>query len=248
VGTRGFKDYFSGHAAEYARHRPTYPPELFAHLAELAPRREQAWDCATGSGQAALALAAHFAHVIATDASPEQLSSAAVHARVAYRLAAAERSGIETATVDCVTIAQALHWFDLEAFYAEVRRVLVPRGVIAAWSYDVASISPQVDAILARYYREIVGPYWPAERSAVENGYRTLAFPFEELATGRWEMRVHWELEQLLGYVATWSASRRYAAARGSDPLDLVRAELERAWGAAPRDVTWPLLARIGRV
>lgn len=245
-----FKDHFGGHAQDYARFRPTYPAALYTYLAGLAPARELAWDCATGSGQAALGLAVHFAHVVATDASAGQIAAAAAHPTIEYRVAPAEHSGLASANADLVTVAQALHWFDLDAFYAEVRRVLKPDGVIAAWCYALMRISPKVDAVIDRYYREIVGPHWPPERAHVDAHYRTLAFPFTEAVAPPFRMDTRWTLDEFIGYLDTWSATQRYVQANGTHPLEQIREPLAWAWGAdrAARTIVWPLHLRIGRV
>lgn len=243
-----FKDHFSTHSAEYARYRPNYPPALFDWLAQLVPERALAWDVGTGSGQAALGLARHFARVVASDAAEAQLRNAVAHPRVVYKVMPAERGDLDDASADLVTVAQALHWFDFDRFYAEVRRVLKPRGAIAAWTYGVNRIAPEIDAIVQRYYVEIVGPYWPPEREYVDKAYRTIPFPFEEIEAPRFEMQQPWTLDDLLGYLGTWSASKRYAEARGEDPIALIREPLARAWGTSTeRTVEWPLYLRAGR-
>lgn len=244
-----FKDHFSDRPAEYARYRPGYPSALFDWLASLAPARALAWDVGTGTGQAALGLAAHFERVIATDAAETPLRHAEAHERVVYKVTPAERSGLAEAAVDLITVAQALHWFDFDGFYAEVRRVLKPAGVIAAWTYGLMQVTPEVDALMRRYARDIVGPYWPAERRYVDQSYRNIPFPFEEIEPPAFRMQAEWRLEDLLGYLNTWSATKRYAQARGADPREWVRAELAQAWnGAERRLITWPLGLRVGRL
>lgn len=245
-----FIDRFGGHARDYARFRPVYPPALYTYLAGLVAQRGLAWDCATGSGQAALGLVDHFARVTATDASREQIAAATPHPRIEYRAAPAERSGFAAASVDLVTVAQALHWFDVDAFYTEVRRVVKPGGVLAAWCYGLTRIAPDLDGVVDRYYRDIVGPYWPAERRHVDDQYRSIAFPFEDIAAPAFRMEQRWTLDEFLGYLATWSATQRYRETHGENPLELIRAPLARAWGedSAPRVVGWPLHLRIGRV
>jgi SAM-dependent methyltransferase len=244
-----FPDHFSGHAADYARYRPDYPDELFAFLASLAPTRRLAWDCATGSGQAAAGLARHFERVVATDASARQIEEAPPVPRVAFGVSPAESAPLPDAAVDLVTVAQALHWFDLPSFFSEVRRVLVPEGVIAVWCYDLLSIAPEIDSILNRFYRDRVGEYWPRERSIVERGYASLDFPFDEIEVPPFTMEKEWALEDLLGYVRTWSAVRRFMAARGEDPVLALERELAPAWGPSPgpRRAVWDLDLRVGR-
>jgi SAM-dependent methyltransferase len=248
-GSGAFPDHFSAVAAQYAAHRPDYPRALFDWLADAAPSTRAAWDCGTGSGQAAVGLARRFESVFATDASAEQVARARRHRRVAYRAAPAESSGLPAGSVDCVTVAQALHWFDRERFWAEARRVLVPGGVLAAWCYLLFRVDAAVDAVVGRFYGDVVGPYWPPERALVEKGYATIAFPFEELPAPRFRMVKRWTLSQLEGYLTTWSAVRGYVAARGEDPLAALRPELSAAWGgpARVRRVVWDLEVRAGR-
>lgn len=243
-----FKDHFSGHAALYSQYRPDYPADLYAFLARQTPAHHTAWDCATGSGQAAMALTGHFEQVIATDASASQLENASQNGKVDYRVSPAEASGLDEGSVDLITVAQALHWFDLQAFYAEVERVLKPGGVLAIWSYNLLRCSPEIDALLYHYYSEIVGPYWPPERIHIENGYRNLPFPYAEESSPDFAMIAEWSLEQLLGYLGTWSATQRYTKEIGADPIALIRNEITRLWGDTPhRTITWPLNLRWGR-
>jgi SAM-dependent methyltransferase len=243
-------DHFSGVAGAYARFRPTYPAALFSWLAALAPSCSFAWDCATGNGQAAVGLADHFAEVVATDHSAAQIAQARVHPRVEYRVAPAEASGLPSGSADLVTVAQALHWLDLDRFYAEARRVAAPGAVVAAWCYNLLEVDPRVNAVIGRFYGQVVGPFWPPERRLLEAGYRTLAFPFAAVEPPAFAMASAWTLADLLGYLSTWSATQRYAAARRADPVDLVRADLAAAWGDADarRTVRWPLHLRVGRV
>ncbi len=242
-------DHFSAVAEGYARFRPTYPPELFAWLAGLPGHPRVAWDVATGNGQAAVALAEHFARVEASDHSAAQVERAVAHPRVAYRVAPAERSGLADGSVDLVTVAQALHWFDHARFYREVERVLAPGGAIAVWCYNLLDVDPAVNVVLRRYYTEVVGSYWPAERRLLEDGYRTIPFPFDEIDPPSFAMRAPWRLADLVGYLGTWSATDRYRSANGEDPVALVAADLAAAWGEpeAVREVRWPLTLRVGR-
>lgn len=245
-----FKDHFSTQAAGYARARPTYPPELFATLAALAPGKALAWDCGTGNGQAARGLAAHFERVVATEPSAAQLAQAVPHPRVTYQQSGETLTGVADTSVDLVTAAQAAHWFDRPAFYAEVRRVLRPGGVIALWSYGFCTITPAVDALVHKFYSQTVGPFWPPERVMVETGYRDFDFPFAEFSFPAVAMTHEWALDEFVEYLGTWSAVVRYRQANNVDPLLPLRVELAAAWGDAPqkRRIVWPLVGRIGRV
>jgi len=244
----GFKDHFSRLAAGYSRYRPAYPPDLIAFVAGCAPDRRRAVDCATGSGQAAVALAAHFESVLAVDGSARQLANAQPHDRVHYACSMAEHLPVADHGVSLVAAAQAVHWFDFERFHAECRRVLVPGGVLAVWTYEKFRATPAVNAVMDRFYEQVIGPYWPPERRYVDEGYRTIPFPWQELAAPRFALRTDWTLEQALGYVATWSSVQRYRDAHGGDdPLPGLRADLTSAWRAdGTLRLEWPIHLRLG--
>ena len=244
----GFQDHFSQRSSAYHRFRPRYPDGLFRYLASFTDRHELAWDCASGSGQAAQGVAGHFRVVVATDASAAQIDHGITHPAVRYGVMTAEQSGLATASVDLITVAQALHWLDLDRFYSEAKRVLQPRGVLAAWCYGLLSVSPELDAVIADLYARLLGPYWPPERRLVDEGYARLPFPFVPLPTGRWEVTAEWTWEELVGYLGTWSAVQRFRRQQGRDPVALVSQQLRRAWGAAVhRDIHWPIALRVGR-
>ena len=246
-----FADHFSRIAASYATYRPRYPEALFAWLASIAPARDRAWDCGTGNGQAAAALSHQFTYVVATDPSMAQIASAESADGISYAVMTSERPAIASGSVALITVAQALHWFDRDLFFAEARRALVPRGVLAVWSYGLCALGdPALDAALRRFHGETVGPYWPAERALVDAGYDQLAFPFDEILSPGFAMTADWTLEQLAGYVDTWSAVQRARAESGKDPLPELVATLHAAWGPAgsSRIVRWPLSLRAGRV
>jgi SAM-dependent methyltransferase len=248
--TTSFKDHFSGHAATYAAYRPSYPPRLFAWVASVVAQRRQAWDAGTGSGQAAIGLADHFERVIATDASAAQLTHAAAHPRVEYRVAAAEASGLPAQAVDLVTVAQALHWFDIPAFFTEVRRVLAPGGVLAVWCYGDPTLDhPELDDILRRYNRGTVEEYWPPERNLVLDEYRAVRFPFDEMVSPPFSLEAAWSLPELVGYLRSWSATNRYAKAHGVDPVLAVEGAMRSTWGAPEtrHTIRWPVTLRVGR-
>jgi len=245
-----FSDHFSSSASGYARFRPGYPPALFAWLASVASDRHRAWDCGTGSGQAAVRLADHFAHVVATDPSAAQLAHASRHPVVHYAAMSAERSALADDSASVVTVAQALHWFDQPAFYAEARRVLMSRGVVAVWSYGLCTVrDAALDAIIHRFHGETVGPFWPPERRLVDEGYRHLSLPFHALSAPALAMEAQWTLERFGGYLSTWSAVQRARDATGVDPLPPVVAALRTAWGPAgsSRRIEWPLTLLAGR-
>lgn len=243
-----FKDHFSKQAADYAKFRPQYPQELFDYLGNTAPSRQLVWDCGTGNGQAAVGLASVFDRVIATDASEKQIANAKPHDRVEYRVASAETSGIDSATIDLIMVAQALHWFDLDRFYAEAQRVLRPNGVLAASAYNLLHIESRIDEVVNRYYYEVVGSFWPPERELVEQ-FAALPFPFDEFDPPKFEMNARWNLDHLVGYLRSWSSTQRFIAAKKSDPLEQIMDDLRNAWDEPQRTrrVIWPLTLRVGR-
>ncbi|HJV35836.1 class I SAM-dependent methyltransferase [Geomonas sp.] len=245
-----FKDHFSEVSKAYREFRPEYPEELFQWLAEVAPARERALDCGCGTGQATVALARCFDEVTGVDPSAKQIEAAIADEKVRYLVAPAEQTGVPQGSQDLIIAAQALHWFDLDAFYAEVRRVARPQAVFAAITYGLFTLTPELDRVLGRLYGDMLGSYWPPERRHVDAGYRTLAFPFEEIAVPEIAMTVRWSFEQVIGYLSTWSAVKEYKAKTGEDPVALVGAELEEAWGdrQESRQVAWPLKIRAGRV
>jgi len=242
-----FADHFSEKSAGYAQSRPTYPDELFRLVAEYAPARERAWDCATGNGQAAIGLARHFRRVEATDASADQIGHAIAAAGVNYSVQPAERTRFEDATFDAVCVAQAIHWFDIARFHAEARRVLRPGGVVLVTAYGWSHVSPEFDRELERAVLAPIRPLWPAQNQLIFDGYRDVPFPYDPIELPPLRIEVRWSLEQYLAYIGTWTATRRLLQ---SDPAFLERAagELAAAWGTeGERIVTMPLLVRFGR-
>lgn len=240
---------FSTVAREYANFRPGYPPELFAWLARISRSREAVWDCGCGSGQASVALAEHFSLVLATDVAPEQIDVAKPHPRVRYSVAPAEHSGLAAASVDLVTVAQALHWFDVTAFYAEAVRMARPGALLAIWNYPRPHFADaELDRRFFAFYSEVVGPYWPPERRHIEAGCRTLPFPFEEIETPAFGLELIWNIEQVAGYVSSWSATARYRKELAADPVPLLRDSLAGVWpaGDASVPIRMPLVLRVG--
>ncbi len=209
-----------------------------------------AWDCATGSGQAARGLASRFELVIATDASSAQLAQAEPHPRIEYRVAPAEASGLESHSADIVCVAQALHWVDARRFFDEARRVAKPYGVVAVWGYgDPVIEGNEANSIVYEYNRGTIEKYWLPERQLLLDGYRTIEFPFAEVKAPAFTLEQRWTLLELAGYLRTWSATARYAAELGKDPVAPVEETLRRVWGgdAHRRVISWPLFLRVGR-
>ena len=244
-----FQDHFSAVSAGYQQYRPSYPDELFYHLAHLCLAHDCAWDCATGTGQSARVLVPYFQRVIATDASEAQVVMAATGSKkgLEFKTALAEKSGLADCSVDLITVSQAAHWFDLDAFSDEVRRVLKPEGILAIWCYSLLSVEADIDEAINHFYYEVVGPYWPFERKLVENGYQDIELPFSQLDVPNFEMLAHWDFSQLMGYLSTWSALRLYIEEQGHDPLIELAAKLTPIWGEAAqiKTIRWPLALRI---
>jgi len=243
-----FKDLFSGQPDAYARFRPTYPAAAFAWLAEQTPGTKLAVDVGTGNGQAALGLAEHFERVIGFDPSEAQLQNVRAHPRVEYRQSRAEQLAVEDASSDALFVAQALHWFQHDAFFREVRRVLVPGGVLAVSCYELSEITPEIDAVVMELYRGYLGAFWEPERRMVETRYRTVDFPFPELTAPFFAMRAMWSVDDMIGYLGTWSPLKRFRNERGFDPLEAIVPKLRAAWGDTPqREVVWPFTVRAFR-
>lgn len=244
-----FKDHFSARAAIYSQFRPQYPQPLFDWLGSLVERHRLAWDCGTGNGQAATSLAAYFDNVVATDASEKQIAQAAQHPGVEYRVATAYESGLAVRSVDLVTVAQAIHWFDRDAFYQEAKRVMHARGALAIWGYgDPMMESDELGAIVHQYNRGTIEEFWRPERQILLDGLRTIDFPFREVEAPEMTLECHWTLAELTGYLRTWSATAAYADHIGTDPVEPVEAALAAHWGSPDerRRIQWPLHTRAG--
>ncbi|MDW3647100.1 MAG: class I SAM-dependent methyltransferase [Bacteroidia bacterium] len=243
-----FKDHFSRHASIYQKFRPNYPDELFSYLAGLCEKKELAWDCGTGNGQAAQGLSAHFHKVIATDPSQSQIEQARAHPQITYRLASAEESDLLDQSIDLLCIAQALHWFDFERFYPEAERILKKGGLIAAWSYGLPGISEELDSLIQNFHDEILKGFWKEENEFVNRSYTTIPFPFPEIPSPNFSMEKEGNFEDLLGLLESFSAVQRYKEVRGRNPLLKIRTELLHAWGASEkkRSFRWQIPLLIG--
>lgn len=243
------QDHFSGVAGDYARFRPGYPAALFDWLAANSPGRDFAWDCGCGNGQASAPLAERYRRVTATDFSARQIELAKPHPRIDYRVARAEASGLPDRCADLVTVAQALHWFDFDRFYAEVGRVLKPGGLFAAWTYQLLRAEPAINEVLADFYANTLGPYWPPERRWVDLAYGgDMPFPFRGITTPAFEIRLTWSLEDMLAYLGTWSATTRYRRTRGDDPIPVLGERLAPIWQTGTREIVWPIALRAGHL
>ncbi len=243
-----FKDHFSGHSADYQRYRPHYPDELFRFLAESSREHNTAWDAGTGNGQGAVRLADYFTDVLATDPSANQIADAIPHPRVTYHVSRAEQCPAASHSLDLITVAQALHWFDFDAFFSEAQRVIKPGGLLAAWTYGLAQVDEEVDRVVHEFYRTEIDAYWPPERRFVEEKYSTITFPFEEIDCPKLQTTMAYTLDDYMGYLNTWSAVKKYQAAKGRNPLTTIEKAMHKAWGS-PGDVKtvwWPIYMRAG--
>lgn len=245
-----FKDHFSKRSGDYAAYRPTYPTVLSDYLAGLCADAGTALDVGCGTGQLSTLLARRFSRVIAIDASAQQIAHAEPHERVEYRVAPAERTELPERSVDLITVAQAAHWFDLSAFYEEACRVGKPGAVLTLITYGVLQADPEIDPTIQHFYKNVIGPYWPPERRHVEEGYRSLPFPFDELDPPSLAIEVQWRADDLIGYADTWSAVRAAEEALGQQPIELFRRDVTKAWGDPERrrTIRFPLSLRIGRI
>lgn len=247
--TMTFKDNFSKQADIYAKYRPHYSQELYAFLATLTHERKLAWDCGTGNGQAALGLAEFYESVLATDPSPQQIANCIPHPQIHYKVETAENSSIPSETADIITIANALHWFNHDAFYKEVNRVLKPGGVIAAWAYLNPSVNPAVNEVITYLHDNILGDYWLAENRHVENGYNTIPFPFQPISSPVFTSEKQMNLDDFIQFLNTWSATQRFINTNNTNPVDIVAKKLREAWGHPDDEntISWELFLKTGR-
>lgn len=245
-----FKDHFSAQSADYAKYRPKYPKALYEFIFQHCPNKTLAWDCATGSGQVAVALAQKFDKVIATDASTNQIEHAGKHPNVYYHVAQAEESGLAEDTVDLITVGQAMHWFNFDAFYKEAERVAQSGALLVIWGYGVHSITPEVDAVVHQLNDEYIGPYWPPERKYIDEHYDSIFFPYDALTVPPLQMQLYIPMQVLVGYLNTWSSTQAYIKEHGENPVEKILPELEAAWGKPDsiKAITWPLFVKAGYI
>jgi Methyltransferase domain len=241
-------DRFSGHASLYAQYRIDYPDELYDYLLRAVPQRTIAWDCATGNGQVAGALAERFSRVEATDISETQLLLAVQKPNIHYQVSSAERTPFADHTFDLITVAQALHWFDVAAFHREVQRVAKPGAVIAEWGYGLVQIADDLDPLVLDFYRNRVGPYWDPQRKYIDDQYATLPFPFANVQQSEFVVRRNWSLDRFLNYLRTWSAVRQYIHENEEDPVVGLGDRLKSGWDHGEREVKFGVFLRMGRV
>lgn len=244
-------DHFNQGSDKYVCFRPDYPESLFTYLLSLVNKEANVWDCGTGNGQAAAALAREFRNVLATDINLQQLEVASQKNNIQYVCCSAEKTPFMQHTIDLVTVAQALHWFNLENFYEEVRRVAKPSSIIAVWCYSLGSINDNVDPLICKLYTDILGDeYWPRERRYIDDQYRTIAFPFRKIQSPSFTIEKKINFSSLVGYLHTWSAVKEYQQRKHSNPIDLVYELLVSAWGELQieRIIRWPVHLLVGRI
>jgi ubiquinone/menaquinone biosynthesis C-methylase UbiE len=242
------KDLFTKQSEAYAKFRPSYPREIFDFLVTQVRERNTAWDCATGNGQVAASLAEHFKEVYATDISEGQLSKAIQKPNIVYRIEAAEKSSFNDSMFDLITVAQAIHWFNFEKFYSEVKRTLKPEGIFAVIGYTLPKVDEEVDSILTHFYENTLHGYWDDERKYIDEMYLTIPFPFHELQAPIFIAQYFWEAEQLIGFLNSWSAVQHYINKNNSNPVDLVADDLRKCWRPnSKKTIIFPMMLRVGR-
>jgi SAM-dependent methyltransferase len=241
------KDYFSGHSKIYAAFRPSYPQALYDFILKHDTNESSAWDCATGNGQVAKVLAKYFKNVYATDISQQQLDNAIQADNIYYAISAAEKTSFPENQFDLITVGQALHWFDVNAFYTEVKRVGKNNSVIAVWGYSLCTINEDIDKIFLDYYNNIVGPYWDQARRLVEDEYKNIPFPFKQIAAPKFEINVSWTLNEFVGYLTSWSATQKYIKVNKKDPVEDVNKKLQQHWNDHElKSVRFPVFVKLG--
>ncbi len=243
------KDNFSSASDQYAKYRPVYPQEFFTYLNSILPNKNAAWDCGTGNGQVAIELAKTFHHVHATDISQSQIDNAAQAGNITYSVQPAESTNFEDGSFDLIVIAQAIHWFDFERFYSEVRRTAKDDALICVVGYNRPKVSEEIDGLITSFYTNIIGPYWDKERRYIDEDYKTIPFPFEEIQAPQFANKLHWTLEHMIGYLNTWSAVKHFIKQNNYNPIDQLQTEIEKHWNKEEtKEINFPLLLRIGRI
>ena len=242
------KDNFSKQADIYAKYRPHYPQELFDVILQQIERNKNVWDCATGNGQSAKVLATYFENVFASDISQKQIDNAGQAENIYYSVQPAEQTNFAGDTFDLITVSQALHWFATEAFYKEVKRVSKPPAVFAAWAYSLLYISPEIDGLIRSFYTNVIGPYWDTERKYVDEEYKTIPFPFKEITAPKFDMEYYWTIEEVEGYLNTWSALQKFIAANNYNPVPDVIKRIIPYWKNERMKISFPLHIRMGLI
>ncbi|QSE96638.1 class I SAM-dependent methyltransferase [Fulvivirga lutea] len=235
------KDKFSKDSDNYGKYRPTYPEGLYDYIKSKLNGRSQAWDCATGNGQVAGRLAEIFEKVEATDLSANQIKHAIIKSNIHYSVQVAEKTNFSDHQFNLITVGQALHWFNFDQFFKEVKRVLKPDGVLIAFGYGLNYVNAEVDEIIKHFYFNIIGPYWDDERKHIDDKYQSISFPFDEVQRQNFHLKVAWDINHYLGYLNTWSAVKHYQKKNGKNPVDQIKADLNETWGSMNLEVTFPI-------
>ncbi len=242
------KDNFSKQSPGYSKYRPSYPQELFEYLLSLVPNKNCAWDCGTGTGQFASGLANYFNEVYATDFSENQIEHAVKKNNIFYKVEKAEQTSFLDNQFDLITVAQAIHWFEFDKFYKEVKRTLKPGGMIAVTGYHLPRINKQIDEIVDDFYLNIVGKYWDNERKYIDEYYKTILFPFDEIKTPEFSSQYKWSLNHLIGYLNTWSAVQHYKDKNNNNPVDLINSRLKKFWKEDEMKlIDFPIILKAGK-
>ena len=244
-------EYFNVRSNDYKKYRPVYPKELFDFLADIAPANDLAWDCGCGTGQATAALSDYFDKVTGTDVSEGQIKNAIKKQNIIYKVISEETSGFKDNSVDLVTCAQSLHWLTLNKLYKEVKRVLKPGGIIAVWTYNLFRVNKEIDSLIDKFYFDIIYSYWPEQRKHVESKYKELDFPFNKRPAPQFSMEAEWNIDQLIGYLNTWTGVQNYIEFEAFNPLEFIEKELQTIWKknkSKKKIIVWPLTLKVGTV
>jgi SAM-dependent methyltransferase len=242
------KDNFSSGSDNYAKYRPAYPAVFFTYLNSLVEHKQNAWDCATGNGQIAYPLAASFEHVFATDISRSQIDNALQADNIFYSVQPAEKTRFENKKFDLIVVGQAIHWFDFDRFYSEVRRTAKENALLCVAGYGRIGINARIDELITTFYEQVIGGYWDKERKYIDENYKTIPFPFNETPAPDFVNTQRWTLEHLIGYLNTWSAVKHFMRENGYNPVDKLQSQIGRLWDKKEKEVTFPLLLRIGKM
>ena len=243
------KDNFSNIAETYARYRPLFPAALYEYIVNLCEHKVAAWDCGTGNGQVAMELCNHFQRVYATDISQNQIDNAFWDDKITYQVESAEDCSFPDRSFDLIMVAQALHWFEFDKFYAQVKRTLKPKGHIAIIAYGLIEIDESIDQIISELYKNTLAGFWDPERKFIDEQYKTIPFPFKEVDSPSFSIELEWSLEQLIGYLHTWSAVQHYEKANKTHPIKLIQDKLKKAWGKdAKKKIQFPVYMRLGKL
>lgn len=213
------KDKFSTQAETYKKFRPVYPERLYEVILKETLNRGVCWDCATGNGQVANVLSKHFNTVYATDLSEQQIKYAPKKENIIYSTGRAESSGFADKQFDLITVAQAMHWFDFDAFGKEANRVLKDDGTISVWGYGPLKMGNKVGRLVNKFYKDIIGSYWDPERRHIDEGYKNVSLNFNRVEIhNEFAIEECWSVEQLQGYFDSWSSVQNYIAKTAKIP------------------------------